>query len=87
MAGDRTALYTLDMYMDPSGKIIIITNCDDYKVVKGFLIKRITAMNERLELIHMNKKKEYLKIPFIEDGQTVYMYVRKMSLKNAEDAP
>ncbi len=44
-------------------------------------------MNERLELIHMNKKKEYLKIPFIEDGQTVYMYVRKMSLKNAEDAP
>ena len=31
-----TALYTLDMYKDPSGKFIIITNCNDYKIISEF---------------------------------------------------
>ena len=33
---EKTAFCSLDMYKDPSEKYIILTNCDDYKVIKEF---------------------------------------------------
>ena len=38
-----SAIYTLDVYKDPSNKFIIITNCSDYRVITNFFERNGTS--------------------------------------------